>query len=207
MGVLKEATLAAGKSGVEVFPKNHDFAKVRLGNYINLPYHGDERKIITFMRGEGNVGKHVTWTLEGFVDEAYLWRNDPDEWRKKARWLLISPPDQRERTSTYGEQRSLHICAEHVLSGEAGPVGEGHRNAVLFMLASCLSNWQDVDHDEALAMLREFNEEMCSPPESDAEVRRILSNVERAGYTSTRCDDPLELPFAHPDCRIANPRR
>ena len=31
---------------VEVFPKNHDFERVKFGNYINLPYHGDERPIM-----------------------------------------------------------------------------------------------------------------------------------------------------------------
>jgi hypothetical protein len=45
MGILKEATSGGGKQHVEVFPKNHDFAKVKLGNYINLPYHGSDRPI------------------------------------------------------------------------------------------------------------------------------------------------------------------
>lgn len=204
MGILKEATLAAEKEGVEVFPKNHDFSKVRLGNYINLPYHGDQRRVMDF----GTALSDEDWLdLPDFLTLANGHRNDSKDWRKKAVWLSINDPGQRESTSTFGEQRMLHRCAEHVLSGDAGPITEGHRNAVFFMLASCLSNWQDVDHDEALMLMRTVNKDLCDPPESDSELRRILGNVERAGYTSTRCDDPLVLPFSHPDCPIAHPRR
>ena len=198
MGILKEATLAAGKKGVEVFPKNHDFARVRLGNYINLPYHGDSRKV---MRGEIDLG------LDEFVGAAEAKRNDPMDWERRAAFMQIAPPSERKESAQFGTQKNLHICAEHVISGDAGPLTEGHRNAVFFMLAKCLTNWEQVDHGEALDMLRSVNADLCSPPESDSELRRILTNVERAQYTSTGCDDPLVQAFSHPDCPIANPRR
>lgn len=203
MGVLKEAVLAAGKQGVEVFPKNHDFAKVRLGNYINLPYHGSERPVLTWSPRDDY---QYEMSLDQFLTAAEARLNDPEDWRKKARWLLISPPDQRESSTEFGQQASLHICADYVLTGGAGNITEGHRNAVFFMLAKCLTNWRDCDHEEALALMRVVNEDLCSPPESDQEIRRILSNVERGQYTSTGCDDPLVLPFSHPNCAIAHPR-
>jgi hypothetical protein len=220
MGVMKEACLAADKPGVEVFPKNHDFARVRLGNYINLPYHGDQRPI---MREEPDYeGESEHWhpdlqaaadrrarffDLDEFLEVAEASKNDPAEWRKKARYLLINAPEDREQRSEFGQQKRLHKCADYIISGEAGPITEGHRNAVFFMLARCLSNWQDCSHDEALELMRGVNEDLCKPMEQDSELRRILGNVERAGYTSTGCDDPLVLPFTHPDCRIAHPRR
>jgi hypothetical protein len=199
---LKYAIHAAGLKSVEVFPKNHDASKVKLGNYINLPYHGKDRPIITFTRGEGNSGKHVTWTLEGFLDEvAANGRNDPEKWMLKANWMHFVPPEQRERKSEFGTQANLHMCAEHIISGEAGAITEGHRNAVYFALACQLTNWVDCSHDEALGWMRQVNEFSDSVP--DQELQRILANAERGEYTGTRCDDPLVSPFTHPDCPIA----
>jgi hypothetical protein len=45
-GILREATAAVGKPGVEVFPKQDKLREGMVGNYINLPYHGEERPIL-----------------------------------------------------------------------------------------------------------------------------------------------------------------
>lgn len=199
MGILKMATEAVGKEHVEVFPKNHDFQMVKLGNYINLPYHGTDRPILWF--DDVAPGRY---TLEGFLAAAQASRNDPETWRKKAWWLQISEPKPRSEGS-FGEAPNLHICARHIIE-EGVDIGDGHRHEVFFMLAKCLSNWREVDHDEALDMLYSVNEEMSEPiPRS--EIRRILSNAERGRYTSTGCDSAVVLPYAHPDCPIAYPRR
>lgn len=202
MGVLREATLAAGKKGVEVFPKNWDFARVEFGNYINLPYHGRDRPILT--GGEGDY--HPPMELEWFLDNAERSRNDPDKWLVRAELMQLTPPAERKASAQFGTQRNLHSCAERIISGEAGPVGHGHQNAVLFMLAKCLTNWELVDHDEALDLLVTTAEDLFDPVPSKAEIRRILGNVERAQYTSTGCDDPLVQQFSDPNCPIANPR-
>lgn len=201
MGILKEATVAAGKKHVEVFPKNHDFAKVRLGNYINLPYHGEDRPILRH-NDPTDPG-----SLEQFLTTAERTRNDPEDWRKRAQWLLITPPDERERTQEFGSQRHLHVCAEHIISGEAGPITAGHRSVVYFSLAKQLTNWEQVDHDEVVEILRAVNEASAPDTIPDDELLRIIGNAERGQFTSTGCDDPLFAPFAHPDCPIANPRR
>lgn len=221
MGILKEATLAAGKKGVEVFPKNWDFERVRFGNYINLPYHGDSRPILCGRTAASTAGcdKHARrpggqvicscnapLPLEEFIDAAESNRNDPVDWERRAALMQIVAPSERTDRAEFGTQRNLHVCAERIISGEAGPLTEGHRNAVFFMLAKCLTNWALVDHDEALDMMRSVNADLCDPPEADSELRRILGNVERARYTSTGCDDPLVAPFADPNCPIANPR-
>jgi hypothetical protein len=211
MGVLKEATLAAGKQHVEVFPKNHDFSKVKLGNYINLPYHGVSRPIVESearLQTDAGSTTHVLhpWRVEKFLHEALTNRNDPEEWRRKAQWLLISPPEQRERNTEFGEQARLHICADHIIeTADVNPIREGHRAAVFFALAKQLTNWRDCDHEEALMMMRSVND--ASPDRiADSEIRRILGNAERGQFTSTGCDDPLFAPYAHPSCPIANPR-
>ena len=210
MGILKEATLAAGKQHVEVFPKNHDFAKVKLGNYINLPYHGSERPIVE-SQAEVTTDTKTTHLLsevsiERFLPEALESRNDPAAWISKARWLLITPPDQRESNTEFGQQANLHVCAGHIIDyADTNPIREGHRAAVYFALAKQLTNWRECDHDEALMLMRSVNE--CSPDRiADSELRRILGNAERGQFTSTGCDDPLFAPYAHPTCPIANPR-
>ena len=212
MGVLKEATLAAGKPHTEVFPKNHDFERVRLGNYINLPYHGEARPIVESEGVAETMGGdriHILRDvpLPEFLHNALTNRNNPEEWRDKARWLLISPPDQRESSTEFGQQPRLHICAEHIIEhAEDNPIREGHRAAVFFSLAKQFTNWRDCDHDEALMLMRSVND--CSPePIPDSELRRILANAERGQFTSTGCDDVLVQPYASPDCPIANPRR
>jgi TOTE conflict system primase-like protein len=196
MGVLREATLAAGKKHVEVFPKNHNFAQVRLGNYINLPYHGESR----FIYNNGMTGMELS--LEAFLSAAERSLNDPKEWETRATvWLQLSPPDHRQATSEFGTQERLHICAEALVSGETPPPAPGHRSNVFFMLAKCLTNWTGCDSAEALEYMRQVNN--SSPdPIPDSEVSRILGNAERGRFTSTGCDDPVVEPYTHPDCPI-----
>jgi hypothetical protein len=199
MGVLREAHLAAGKKGVEVFPKNPDFERVRFGNYINLPYHGKARPII---RPDGEL------TLDQFLEAAESGRNDPDDWQSRAGWFGLVPPSERTASTEFGAQKNLHSCAERIIQGEAGTIPHGHQNAVLFMLAKCLTNWNQVTHDEVLDdFLLPAAADLFDPVPPRSEVLRILANVERARYTSTGCDDPLVQPFTDPNCPIANPRR
>jgi hypothetical protein len=207
MGILKEAVVAAGKKGVEVFPKNPDFTRVKLGNYINLPWHGDRRPIQ--MQGAEHEGDwyDLATELPMFLDDAEASMNDPRDWRKRASWMMLTDPrEARAERTDFGQQENLHICAEHVIEhAEDNPVLDGHRNAVYFALAKQLTNWRLVNHDEALDILRSVSE--ASPDKApDSELRRILANAERGQYTSTGCDDPLFLPYAHPNCPIAHPR-
>jgi hypothetical protein len=92
MGILKEACIAAGKPRVEVFPKNHDFTKVKLGNYVNLPYHGSDRPIVHVEPNPTGFHPEIEWDLKTFLADAERTLQDPEEWRKQAKWLLIDPP-------------------------------------------------------------------------------------------------------------------
>jgi hypothetical protein len=198
MGILAEACDAAGKEHVEVFPKNHDFSRVRFGNYINLPYFGETRPILY------TEGGHMD--LATFVDRATDFKNDPEEWRKRARYINLQEPQVRESTHEFGTQPHLHMCADYIIEGALSgdrPVTEGHRAAIYYMLSKCLRNWEPLDDDESLGILMAVNE--TSPdPFPPSEIRRMFRNA--AGRTSTGCDDPLIQPFAHPDCPIAHPR-
>lgn len=201
-GILKEATLAAGKASVEVFPKQDRlFPELRtefrpeLGNYINLPFHGDERPIF-------NPGQNYTWTLEKFLANVEL--NDGRDWTKRAEFLQIPAPEERLKDrQEFGTQETLHMCAEHIIAHrEENPILEGHRNVVYFSLAKQLLNYKYFDDDEAWYFLKLVAD--ASPDRTtEHELRRIFNNAKMKGMTSTGCDDPLMSPYVHPDCPIA----
>lgn len=205
-GILREACAALGERGVEVFPKTDRLLPGMVGNYLNLPYFGDTRPIIAWQDDEGYKERELT--AEQFAALALNNRNDPADWIKRARWMGIPSPAQRDtaKSQQFGEQPYLHMCAEHVLANrDKNPVVAGHRAVVYFTLAKQFSNWREIDHDEALTLMTEVND--ASPdPIPTAELERILKNAERGEFTSTGCDDPLFAPYAHPDCPIANPK-
>ncbi len=207
MGIMREMCKAAGKPGVEVFPKNPRWDRVKYGNYINLPYHGDSRPVVT-IRGLDPVAKRYhmdDWPLSRFLFEARDGLQDPAAWVKRANWLqLVNPMLPRpEPSAPFGESPNLHMCAGHLLDNcQENPVVRGCRATVFFCLAKMLSQWALCDHDEALMYMRHVNK--CSPdPVPDRELERILGNAERGRFTSTGCDDPAFQPYAHPECPIS----
>ncbi len=208
-GVLHEVNVAVEKPHTEIFPKNHDFAKVNLGNYINLPYHGDKRPILwPWPDTHGNMPPPIS--LEDFLIVATDEKNDPRKWRQRAALLQVLDPAHRETSGSnvpYGEQTTLHMCAEHIVANaETNPLQAGGRHDTIFALAKQFSNCKMYSHEETVEYLRYVNK-FAQPPIADSELLRMLSNAEEHQYTSTGCDMPNVQPYAHPDCPIANPRR
>jgi hypothetical protein len=232
MGILKYAIDAAGYKHVEVFPKAHDFSRVALGNYINLPYHGGDRPVLCHLTApsagscgvlhpSGFGGQMIgpcygELRLDQFLDAAEQRRNSPEDWRKRASWLMIEDPATRESRADreFGTSRNLHLCAQYVLDGALDgdrPIAQGHRSVVYFNLAKQFANcelWSEVETLEALRSIRDASDEALGQPrKSDSELQRYVRNAYDKRYTSTGCDDPVFTPYAHPDCPIANPRR
>lgn len=204
MGILAEACEAAGKEHVEVFPKNHDFSRVKYGNYINLPYFGETRPVLDDSNPEGVEPDELS--LAQFIHAAHRNKNDPDEWRKRARYINLQEPQVRESSQEFGTRDTLHMCADYIIEGALSgerPVVEGHRAAIFYMLAKNLRNWAAIGDDEALDVLLEVNS-LSPDPFPPSEIKRMFRNAE--GRTSTGCDDPLIQPFSHPDCPISHPR-
>lgn len=203
MGILREVCKAAGKEHVEVFPKNHDFSRVKLGNYVNAPYHGDTRKV--FMWNEGEHKSPLRWhsmemSSELFISDATERKNNPDEWHKRAKWLLISEPVIKEPSQD--ARKTLHICAEHIIGRAldgSQPIPEGHRSAIFFALSSQLRQFEGMTDEDALSLLKQVND-VSPDPLDGRELLRIFNNA--GEFRSTRCDDPLVAPFTHPDCPI-----
>lgn len=204
-GIMREATAAVGKRHVECFPKQDRLRIGMVGNYINLAYFGSERPILDAFKLKS--GEQRPLALEQFLDAAESSLNQGKDWMKRAHWLGIPSPDERESEGReFGTQSVLHICAEHVLANrETNPVTEGHRAVVYFCLSKMLANCNQYTSEEALMLLGLIND--ASPdPITESEMRRIYFNAERGQFTSTGCDDPLFAPYAHPDCKIANER-
>lgn len=208
-GLMRIATEAAGKRGVEIFPKQDRLLPGMLGNYLNLCYHGNERPILVYDEGYGYYEAH----REAFVAEALAKRNDPAEWEAYARRMGVESPEERELAgdrAEWGQQPNLHICAESILerSWEDPLVFDPPRagEMVLFHVAKQLLNWRELDEETAWTLLSELNDR-CVPPVHPRELRRLFDNALRVQYTSTGCDDPVFEPYAHPDCPIAKAAR
>lgn len=195
-GIMKEAILAAGKSAVEIFPKQDFLRDGMVGNYINLPYHGESRPVVCYNAEPYPLGK--------FLNEALENRSDIRSWQRRGKFLLIEPPETRHESGEFGAQKELHMCAEWIIANrDENPVTEGHRAVVFFSLAKMLSNWESSTPEESLRLMELVNESSPDPVDS-SELKRILNNVQRGEFKSTGCDDPLMAPYVHPDCKIAH---
>lgn len=207
-GIMREATIAAGMPTVEVFPKQDKLMPGMVGNYINLPYHGSDRPMLTWPGGLSN--ELHSMSIVRFVEWAMASLNDPDEWRKRARWLMIDPPELRlDGRAEFGTGKELHMCAEWIIANrDENPIAEGHRNVVYFNLAKMLRHYEGFDDEDAfelLTMVRDSATQQGVDDVSDYELRRLFNNA--AGFTSTGCSDPLMGPYIHPDCPIAHGRK
>ena len=196
-GIMRRAVEAVGRPQTEIFPKQDRLLPGMVGNYINLPYHGKERPIL-------ESESLISLPLDYFIREART--NDPEEWRERARSLGIRPPAERTDQAEFGQQETLHECAEYIIANrETNPIREGQRNIVYFNVAKQLLNWKGTDDYsawEALQMLEQASPDRMNP----GELRRIFENAMRGEYTSTGCDDPAMAPYVSPTCPIAHPR-
>ena len=193
-GLMREATIAIDRPRVEVFPKQDRLLEGMVGNYINLPYFGNTRPMLD------------ADSCTEFVERANALRNDPESWRKRARFMGLAAPEERERTSQFGDQAQLHACAEHIIAHRFdNPIREGHRNTVYFNVAKQLLNWKELDENEAWDLLVEL--EGASPDRiPEKELRRLFNNASRGEWVSTGCDDPLMGPYILDDCPIVRYR-
>lgn len=193
-GLMREAAVAIDKPRVEVFPKQDRLMEGMVGNYINLPFFGETRPILDCN------------DVEHFAILATESLNDPESWMKRARFVGLEPPEEREHTSEFGEQAILHPCAEHIIANRFdNPIRAGHRNVVYFNVAKQLLNWKDLDEDEAWGLLCEL-EGASHDRIPENELRRLFTNAQRGEWTSTGCDDPLMSPYVLPDCPIVRYR-
>ncbi len=199
--ILRGATESVGRPDVEIFPKQDGLRKGGIGNYINLPYHGDERPILD-PDPDTQTGKLYPFSLTNFLGSVQL--QDPESWERRARALGGKPPEERERSSEWGTAPQLHMCAKKIIAErETNPVTPGHRHQVLFHLACQCLNWRDATEDEAWEWVCDVND-VSPKPLSHNELDRLFQNAVEGQFTYTGCDDPVMQPYVHPDCPIAH---
>jgi hypothetical protein len=197
--VLRSATMAAGRPEVEVFPKQAQLREGMVGNYINLPFFGRQRPMLT---SPPERDAHVV--LAWFLDCAEEQRASAEEWRRRARAIGAEPPGRRDPESEFGTRAGLHVCATHMLEHkEDNPLMTGHRHVVLFNLAKMILNCRDYDEADAMMLVEGYNDAGTAPLGA-REIEQIVHNAARGGWTSTGCDDPIMAPYVSPDCSIAH---
>lgn len=210
--ILKTATFGAGRPEVEVFPKQAELREGMVGNYINLPYFGEERPMV-WATGDPVIDLRLqahldsfegAYSLDAFLHDAEPRLNDPEEWVRRARAIGAEPPGRRREESEFGTRGAVHVCATYMLEHkDDNPLASGHRHVVLFNLAKMLLNCRDYDEADALTILEGYNEAGTAPL-GHHELEQIVANAARGGWTSTGCDDPLMAPYVSPDCPIAH---
>jgi len=196
--LMKNVLAAVGKPKAEVFPKQDRLMEGMLGNYINLPYHGNTRNFVS------DVGVIPIDGPHGFMN--YVTYSDPARWQLRCERLGLKPQAFRERDRQQGSRVSLHRCAGYIIHGARSgerPIVEGHRHIVLFNLAKMLLDYEGFDDQEAWEHLYEVND-LSPDPVDPRDLRRLFNNAKRGGYTSTGCDDPVMAPYVDPECHIAH---
>lgn len=196
--VLRGVVVAVGQPALEIFPKQDGLREGMIGNYISIPWHGNERPIVW---GQG-ARLNGTGRLH-FLQTAFLNRTDAEAWRRRGR-ALGGKPRSETRSGEFGERNSLHVCASYIFEHrDDNPLTEGHRATVLFNLAKMYANCKHYSQEEAERFVEAVNQAGTNPI-PPREVKRFVNNAYEGGFTSTGCDDPLMAPYVSPDCKIAN---
>lgn len=200
-GVLRHVCEALGERTVEVFPKQERLLPGMVGNYINLPWFGDERPVVRASDLEQQAAINFDRAnLNDFVPEALDGRMEPEFFVRQAEARGVTPTVDREAKGEFGEQPFLHHCAEHILAhAEDNPIQPGHRQAVIFHVSKQLLNWNQLDDSEVFELVSHLNDAAIKPL-SEAELRTAFNNAASGKYRYTGCDDPLMSPYVHPDC-------
>lgn len=194
-GLMREACRVSGYPRAEVFPKQDRLRpNAPLGNYINIPWHGDERPVFGDFTALG-VGVVTP------QDVLAAPRAQVEVWTRRVEWLGITEPGT-EKVSGDGSTTILHPCAAKIIrERETNPVRDGHRNVVFFNLAKQLNAWSAINDDEAWHYLTLVND-ASEPPLPETTLRNIFNNVRRGGFRSTGCDDPVFAPYADAECPV-----
>jgi hypothetical protein len=199
--ILRGATQSVGRSEVEVFPKQDGLRADMVGNFINLPYHGDTRPMLYEAPEYAPPGDLQDVTLASFLKSIEF--QNPEAWVRRARAIGGQPPSEREPGTEFGQQPNLHMCAEYIMEHRFdNPLTTGHRSVVLFNLARQFLNWRDCTVQEARRWVHEMND-AATAPAPEGEVDRQFDNALSGKWTGTGCDDPVMAPYVHPDCPIA----
>lgn len=199
--VLRGVIIACGRPDLEIFPKQDGLKEGMVGNYISLPWHGEERPILEPADEAGRVWTPMRRSI--FLLVANGERTAAEGWRRRGR-ALGGKPRAEMRSGEFGERNSLHICAEYIFKHRNdNPLVPGHRASVLFNLSKMYANCSHYSEEETVQFVQAVNE-AGTDPIPEREVQRFVHNAFEGGFTSTGCDEGAMAPYVSPDCKIAN---
>lgn len=161
---LTEFAALLGYGGCEIFPKQITRIKDGdVGNWINLPLHGDKRTAIY----EGKeLEREKALKLSNYMR---ISESDLRAFAIKNKDLFVDGPPCLQKIATIG-------------------IGEGNRNNALFNISLYMrrkfpDNWQE--------KLQEFNEESVDPPLQSEEISEIAKQSIKKGYNYTCSTAPI----------------
>ncbi len=157
---------------IEIFPKQTRLASEDTGNWLNLPYFGDERQCIT--------AKGKVLSLQEFIEAA------EDSAITRAQLATKIPTYEPDDPRFFGTDGPP--CLERMLRSGEG-FGKGTRNSALFNVGVYLrirfpDTWEE--------RLSEFNEKVIDPPLDADEVRTITRSLRRKSYVYRCNDQPIQ---------------
>lgn len=151
-----------GYKSIEIFPKQSKLGEGQIGNWINLPYYGNERYAFDH---NGNP-----LSLEGFL--------------KLAESMVEAKYEVKEQIQSK-EFKDAPPCLEFI--SKVG-IEDGERNTALFNFGVFYkkadpANWKE--------KLREFNYKTVSPPLVDKELKVLIRSLEKTDYRYQCKEEPL----------------
>ncbi len=163
-----------GHAGAEIFPKQSTIKEGDSGNWINLPYFGDDRttRYAVGPRGRLSLGEFLD-AVE-FYNPAHC---DADE---------TPLPEPAEPAAP-----EVPIIAD-------GQITEGRRNETLTSIAGSMRR-RGLDQEDIRTALLAHNRKRCEPPLPEREVSAIAASVSRypsADETAEFSDNDLALQFS-----------
>lgn len=186
------AALAGAGLSAEVFPKQDRLPTGGVGNYVNLPYFGDdgERRVML----DWDTGAPIT--LTDFLAQA-----DPSPAGELPLLMQATP----------AAPTSSRVVLGRVTAGTAGPTpcyhamlsagaAEGERNNTAAALVMHL-NRQGVSEGQAEGTLLAWNGRN-SPPLPEREIRATVRSVYSRGYRALWCEHPVVARHCSPTCAV-----
>src|SRR5512146_1055470 len=194
--VLRGVVVAVGQPALEIFPKQDGLSRPGMvGNYVSIPWHGQERPIIG---PDGDPWPRGEWLMAADSN-----RTLAEQWRRRGR-ALGGKPRAEQRSGEFGQRNSLHVCAEYIFKHRHdNPLVPGHRATVLFNLSKMYANCVHYSEEETVQFVQAVNE-AGTDPIPEREVQRFVHNAFEGGFTSTGCDEGAMSPYVSSDCKIAN---
>ena len=182
---LEEIAAAMGRTGDEIFPKQHQWSKQtekhkQTGNWLNMPYFGGEDTTRYGLNKKGdmlNPEQFIRAVKKTAITEEQLDQLKPT---KKSRKTNGEGP-----ADSFWDQAPP--CLVHMkLNG----IPEGTRNDALFSYGVLFRKIHP-ESDEWRDKLQEVNKTACHKPLSHAELNTLMNSLEKSDYRYKCTTPPL----------------